>query len=183
MAVLLVLLLAQQLAPGLASDAAPAVLLMGADQTPGERLVPVGLLYTPDVLAALSADGRAGHPQIKAAIRDRLALVGLYRFNDPMPLHHHDVVWQKRYGVSAGPAEAAAFAASNRKPVWTETDPTLVRALSPGARFEHVALVAAFRESDLVAGDRIFIWQSSVPEPENPSRSIVHSKWGTIPPR
>jgi hypothetical protein len=37
MAVLLVLLLAQQRAPGVASEAAPAVLLMGADQTPGER--------------------------------------------------------------------------------------------------------------------------------------------------
>jgi hypothetical protein len=183
MAVLLVLLLAQQLAPGVTAEPAPAVLLMGADQTPGERLVPVGLLYTPDVLAALSANGRAASPQIKAAIRERLALVVLYRLDDPMPLHHQDVVWQKGYGVSAGPAQAAAFAASNRKPVWTETDPTLLGALSPDARFEHVALVAAFSEKDLVSGDRIFIWQSSVPDAENPSRSIVRSKWGTIPPR
>jgi hypothetical protein len=64
-----------------------------------------------------------------------------------------------------------------------ETDPTLLRAISPGARFEHVALVAGFSERDLASGDRIFIWQSSVPDAENPSRSIVRSKWGTIPSR
>ena len=148
--------------PGAAGSAALAprvIYWFGAG--PAERKHPteVGLLYTPEVLAALTRSSPAFvSERINDAIRHQTAIVVLWTIppiagEPPVPRPFSAVIVERGdYG-----------SVPRTEPLWIEQHADDIRHLDPQRRFQEVGVMAGFERSAFVAGHSIIIYRQLAP--------------------
>ena len=155
--------------PGAAGSAALAprvIYWFGAG--PAERKHPteVGLLYTPEVLAALARSSPAFvSERINDAIRHQTAIVVLWTIppiagEPPVPRPFSAVIVEHGdYG-----------SVPRTEPLWIEQHADDIRQLDPQRRFQEVGVMAGFERSAFVAGHSIIIYRQLPPSELGASR-------------
>ena len=128
-----------------------------SDGTPNR---PTGLLYQPEVLAALVAE-RAGEPtsdRIIQAIKQQTAIVVMWRIPDGFPDSDkrgpsRTILWDSASGKNA------------IEPIWQATDASDLRAIDPHTSFQDIERVAAFPAAEFQPGRYVLLF---APLPDDP---------------
>jgi hypothetical protein len=156
--------------PGVAGSPAIApqvIYWFGA--SPAERKNPteVGLLYTPEVLAALARRSPALVSQrVNDAIRQETAIVVLWTIppiegEPPVPRPFSAVIVQR----------GDYWAVPRTEPLWIEQHADDVRQLDPQRQFKEVGVMAGFNRSAFVPGHAIIIYRRLPPSELGASRA------------
>lgn len=160
----------------LESGVAP-IPLFAKDQT-GKLLKsePVGLLYTPDVLAQLTAgqQSRRTSRRIQEAVRDRTPIVVMWR----LPSSPQFGAFPQEYSIGIIDA-GGDITGRHLPPLWTAHDAEELRRLDSRSRFEEVAIVAAFPLTAFRSG-RLLQISTSPQETEGDGVGRRAQTWATI---
>ena len=133
-------------------------------QAPGSRSAPtfVGLLYTPEVLAALAARSPASvTARLEQAIRDQTPVVVLWTIPPPA----NEAPWPRPFSTVIVEAHGDSFGFPSPghgvrvEPLWVEQHADDLRQLDPRTEFGDVGVMAAFPRAAFVPGRLITIYR------------------------
>jgi hypothetical protein len=153
-------------------DARPQVIFW--PQAPGNTAppTPVGLLYTPEVLAVLAgASPGSVSARLDQAIRQQTPVVVLWTIPppanaDPWPRPFSTVIVEP-HGDSFGfPSPGSGVRV---EPLWVEQHADDLRLLDRRTEFADVGVMAAFPRAAFVPGRLITIYRRMAPEPGRPT--------------
>jgi hypothetical protein len=139
----------------------------GAGPTDRNNPTEVGLLYPPEVLAALARRSPAPvSRRVDDAIRQQTPIVVLWIIppiaGEPPVPHPFSAVIVERGDYSAVP---------RTEPIWTEQHAEDIRQLDPQRFSQEVGVMAAFKRSAFVRGHSIIIYRTLAPSELGASRA------------
>jgi len=168
-------------APSSLSDPAPSVLKAESQG------VPFGLLYTPEVLAALVANKASDTvpPRVAEAILNGDAIVVMWALplrppsgTSLPPRPYNIAVVNYSPAISIRSAEAPWNVPDRIEPKWIEQNAADIAEIDMRNEFRDVGAMAAFPREVFVPGRRLYLWLG--PETQVDRSRVGQSRWAVI---